>query len=66
MIYQIANVKTKTEPLPNVTEGLINARRIQAHIKELVADGLLPENRWQPWSSTTTGRSLVSDNIWFD
>lgn len=66
MIYQIANVKTKTEPLSNIAQDLIKARRIQAHIKELVADGLLPANRWQSWSSTTTGRSLVPPNSWFD
>jgi hypothetical protein len=66
MIYQIANVKTKTEPLPNFSEGLFQARRIQAHVREQVADGLLPKNRWQARSPATASQSLVPANIWFD
>jgi len=49
MINQIADVKTKTEQLPNISEGLLQVRRIQAHLKEQIADGLLPKNRWQSW-----------------
>jgi hypothetical protein len=54
MINQIADVKAKTEQLPNISEGLMQVRRIQAHLKEQIADGLLPKNRWQPWSSLRT------------
>ena len=47
MINPSANLKTKTESLYPINEGLIQARQIQAHIKEQIADGLLPKNRWQ-------------------
>ncbi|MCE0497621.1 MAG: hypothetical protein LV481_06725 [Methylacidiphilales bacterium] len=66
MIYQIANVKTKTEPLPNISNGLLQARRIQAHLKERIADGLLPENRWQSWSPMTPGPFIVPVSRWIE
>jgi hypothetical protein len=44
MIHQISNVKTKTAPLPKINRGLIQARHIQAHLKERIADGVLPNH----------------------
>ncbi len=52
MIYQISDIKTQTGSLRNVSEELIQVRRIQAHIKELIADGLLPKNKWQFFNTT--------------
>lgn len=47
MIYQISSLKPKTEPAPNITDGLIRARQIQARLKEQeqFADELLPRDR---------------------
>ncbi|HEV3272897.1 MAG TPA: hypothetical protein VGZ93_12015 [Candidatus Methylacidiphilales bacterium] len=42
MIYQIATVKTKTEPLPTINRDLLKARHIQFLVKEKVADRALP------------------------
>lgn len=66
MIYQIANIKTKTEPLPNINEDLIQVRRIQTHVKEQIADGLLPKNRWQFWSPITSGPYIVPVSRWIE
>lgn len=67
MIYQIADIKTKTEPLPKINEGLIQARRIQAHVKERIADGLLPKNKWQSsWSPLTAGPFIVPVSRWVE
>jgi hypothetical protein len=50
MINQISPVKTKTEALPTINKGLIQARHIQAQVKERVAEGLLPGTGllWSP------------------
>jgi len=64
MINQIADVKTKTEPLPHINEGLIQARQIQTHIKEQIADGLLPRSRWQSWSPLASSSVLVPVTRW--
>jgi hypothetical protein len=50
MINQISHVKTKTEPLPTINRGLMQTRRIQAKLKERIADGLLPSSGllWVP------------------
>ena len=64
MINQIADVKTKTEPLPHINEGLIQARQIQTHIKEQIADGLLPRSRWQSWSPIASISVLVPVTSW--
>ena len=42
MIYQISDIKTKTEPLPDINEGMVRARQIQARLREQFADELLP------------------------
>ncbi len=38
MIYQISNLKTKTETLPVINRDLLKTRRIQSHVKEKAAD----------------------------
>jgi hypothetical protein len=63
MICQISTVKNKTEPLPD--KGLLQARRIQAKLKERVADGLLPEDG-QSWSPITAGPYLVPVTRWVE
>jgi hypothetical protein len=65
MIYQIANVKTKTEPLPSINRGLIQARRIQAHMKEMAADGLAPTEGYL-WSPLTPGPFIVPVSRWIE
>ncbi len=65
MIYQISTVKTKTEPLPPVNKGLIQARHIQAKLKERVADGLLPTEGYL-WSAATSGPFLVPITRWIE
>ncbi len=42
MTHQTAHFRTKTEHLPTINRDLLKARHIQAHIKELAADGLAP------------------------
>lgn len=65
MIYQIAHVKTKTEPLPTINKGLIQARHIQSHLKERIADGLLPEWR-RSWSPLTARPQIVPVSRWIE
>ncbi len=65
MIHQIANVKTKTEPLPTINKGLIQARHIQAHVKEMAADGLAPTEGYL-WSPMTAGPYLVPITRWIE
>ena len=65
MINQIANIKTKTEPLPIINRDLLKTRRIQAHVKELAADGLAPTEGYL-WSPTNTGPYLVPITRWIE
>jgi hypothetical protein len=65
MIYQIANVKTKTEPLPTINRDLLKTRRIQAHVKEMAADGLAPTEGYL-WSPMTSGPFLVPITRWIE
>jgi hypothetical protein len=65
MIYQISDVKTKTEPLPQINKGLIQARHIQAKLKERIADGLLP-SEGHLWSPMTPGPYLVPITRWIE
>jgi hypothetical protein len=47
VIYQICKIETKTGPLIEINEGLIRVRKIQARLKNQLADELLPKTRWQ-------------------
>ena len=65
MIYQIANVKTKTEPLPTLNRDLFKARHIQAHVKEMAADGLAPTEGYL-WSPMNAGPYMVPITRWIE
>jgi hypothetical protein len=65
MIYQIANVKTKTEPLPTINRDLLKARHIQAHVKEKGVDGLAPTEGYL-WSPMNTGPYVVPITRWIE
>jgi hypothetical protein len=65
MIHQIANVKTKTEPLPKINRDLLKTRRIQAHVREMAADGLAPTEGYL-WSPMTAGPFLVPITRWIE
>ncbi len=65
MIHQIAPVKTKTEPLPGLNRDLIKARHIQAHVKELAADGLVPTEGYL-FSPIHAGPYLVPITRWIE
>jgi len=65
MIYQISDVKTKTEPLPTINKGLLQARHIQAQLKERVGDRSRPD-RGQLWSPITSGPFLVPVSRWIE
>ena len=65
MIYQISDIKTETKPLPKINKGLIQARHIQAHVKELAADGLAPTEGYL-WSPTISGPFLVPITRWIE
>jgi hypothetical protein len=65
MINQIHPVQTKTEPLPKLNKGLIQARRIQAELKERLTGGLLPE-RGEIWNTMITGPYLVPITRWIE
>ena len=65
MIYQLTNIKTKTEPLPTNNRDLLKARRIQAHMKEKAGDGLAPTQGYL-WSPMTAGPYLVPITRWVE
>ena len=65
MIHQIAHVKTKTGQLPMINRDLIKARHIQAHIKEMAADGLAPTGGYL-WSPTNAGPYWVPVTRWIE
>jgi hypothetical protein len=65
MIHQIANVKTKTEPLPTINRDLLKVRHIQAHVKEMAADGLAPTEGYL-WSPINAGFYLVPITRWIE
>jgi hypothetical protein len=65
MINQVTHVKTKTEPLPMINRDLIKARHIQAHVKELAADGLAPAEAYL-WSPIHPGPHRVAITRWIE
>ena len=65
MIYQISNVKTKTEPLPTINRDLLKVRHIQSHVKELAADGLMPTEGYL-WSPMNAGPYTVPITRWIE
>jgi hypothetical protein len=65
MIYQISDVKTKTEPLPKINRGLIQARHIQAQLKERNANRTLPDIGYI-LSPMTAGPYVVPVTRWIE
>lgn len=65
MINQISPVQTKTEPLPTINKGLIQARHIQAQLKERITDGARPVEGLI-WSPFTAGPYLVPVTRWIE
>ena len=65
MINQIAYVKTKTEPLPTINRDLLKTRRVQAHVRELAADGLSPTEGYL-WSPMHSGPFIVPITRWIE
>ncbi len=59
MIFQSSPVQTKTQALAQYNKGLIQARHIQARLKEAVQNGSYR-------SSTVANAFLASLNSWFD
>ena len=65
MINQIYPVQTKTEPLPKLNKGLIQARHIQAQLKERLVGRSLPDRR-EIWSPMIAGPYLVPITRWIE
>jgi hypothetical protein len=65
MIHQIAPVQTKTEPLPKINKGLIQARHIQAGLKDRGATPSLP-TFGELWSPLTAGPYIVPITRWIE
>ncbi len=65
MIHQVSPVQTKTAPLPKINRGLIQARHIQAHVKERIAGNSLPVTG-ELWSPLTAGPYIVPVTRWIE
>jgi hypothetical protein len=65
MINQIAPVPPKTSPLPGINRGLIQARHIQADLKNRIGDDAKPE-KGILWSPVTAGPYLVPILRWIE
>jgi hypothetical protein len=64
MINQIANVKTKTKPLPVITPHLFDTRT-QPLMKERAVTGSIPTEGYL-WSPVHTGPFLVPVTRWIE
>ena len=60
MIFQISPVQNKTQALSHLNKGLIQARHIQARLKEAAYQAPVME------SSRNSVSSLLPANSWFD
>ncbi|MCE0521390.1 MAG: hypothetical protein LV480_00580 [Methylacidiphilales bacterium] len=65
MINQISPVQTQTDLLPKINKGLIQARHIQARLKEDTDHSLLPDKGFL-WSPLTAGPYLVPVTRWIE
>ncbi len=64
MIHQVAPVQTKTELLPKLNKGLLQARHIQTLVKERVTKGL--PTQVELWSPITAGPYMVPVTRWIE
>jgi hypothetical protein len=65
MINQISPVQTKTAALPIINRSLLQARHIQAIVKERVAGHTLPATV-EIWSPLTAGPYIVPVTRWIE
>ena len=65
MINQIAHVQTKTAALPVINRSLLQARHIQATVKERVGVHSLPASV-EIWSPLTAGPYIVPVTRWIE
>ena len=65
MINQIHPIQTKTEALPTINKGLLQARHIQTQVKERHASEALPNSGYL-WSPYTAGPVLVPITRWIE
>jgi len=65
MICQITPVQTKTEALPTINKALLQARHIQAHVKEKAKTQSLPNSGYL-FSPFTPGPVLVPVTRWIE
>jgi len=61
MINQISPIQTKTSDLTHLNKGLIQARHIQARLKESAQHAHTGFRH-----AATAGQSLLPANSWFD
>ena len=66
MTNPITDVTTDAEPLPKISDGLIQARQIQTHLKAKIASGQLPKNGWLFYSPNIAGPVLVPVVRWIE
>jgi hypothetical protein len=66
MIYRIPDVTSSKARSVNVPEDLIQARKIQAHIKERITDGQLAKNSLPSWVEIAPGGVLVPVIRWIE
>jgi hypothetical protein len=65
MIFQIAPVKTETQPLAPLNKGLLQVRHIQARLHDTEVHPDLPKTG-EIWSPITAGPFTVPILQWFD
>jgi hypothetical protein len=65
MIFQVAPIKTKTEPLAPLNKGLLQVRHIQARLHDTETHPDLPKTG-ELWSPMTSGPYIVPIVQWFD
>jgi len=65
MINQISPVQTKTGAIPNINRSLIQARHIQAVVKERTTAHSLPTTV-EIWSPLTAGPFIVPVTRWIE
>ncbi len=64
MIHQVAPVQTKTELLPKLNKGLLQARHIQSMVKGRIVNGL--PTQVEMWSPITAGPYMVPVTRWIE
>lgn len=66
MIYRIPDVTTSKAQSANIPEDLIQARQIQAHIRDHFTEGHLPKNSLPSWVEIVPSGALVQVIRWIE